>query len=369
VRRDSLFGDRILWSGKPKLIRTPREATFVAVGFAGLSLVSLAFAIAIASALAVRVSGMVLFSAWCATLALLAWRLPRIFRAELEYQITERHVIWKRGRLRRSIDRSQITFARIVWDTKVADVGDLVLVRAVPTGALRRTLTLTLSDVEAPDRVWATVRGVSHAEAMGDGGRPVAQRLEDEEKILWTGVPQASPWTVRRGASVALAATLLVVALRTILRVAPALERLRPALSAGSFALLLIGVLMSVALVVGASLVVGYASLILPVRLVAQTRYYITSRRVLLRRGHEELSLDRRRIAHVVTSPTWRFWRSARALSDLHLILEGPRARGVALSGAFGGETSTALLPVLGALEDADQAAAQLAQTPELPSS
>src|SRR6185295_17379057 len=90
----------------------------------------------------VPVGSMVFFSAWCATLALGAWRLPLVWRARVEYILTDKHVIWRRGPLRRSIDRGAISYARIRWNERMSGVGDLVLVRAVPTGALRRTLAL-----------------------------------------------------------------------------------------------------------------------------------------------------------------------------------------------------------------------------------
>ena len=47
----------------------------------------------------------------------------------------------RRGRLRRSIDRREISYARIHWDPKRPGIGDLEIVRAVPTGALRRRLS------------------------------------------------------------------------------------------------------------------------------------------------------------------------------------------------------------------------------------
>ena len=63
--------------------------------------------------------------------------------------------------------------------------------RAVPTGALRRTLTLTLHDVEAPDRLWAIIRGVEPSAPLGSGERPLAQRLDEGERVLWSGAPLA----------------------------------------------------------------------------------------------------------------------------------------------------------------------------------
>ena len=79
-----------------------------------------------------NVGGMLILAAWTGALAIAAWRLPFVWWSEVEYLVTEKHVIWRRGRLRRMIDRSSISYARIRWSSKVDGVGDLVLVRAGP---------------------------------------------------------------------------------------------------------------------------------------------------------------------------------------------------------------------------------------------
>ncbi|HEY6459211.1 MAG TPA: hypothetical protein VIY73_03640, partial [Polyangiaceae bacterium] len=195
--RDSLFGERIVWQGRCRAVTLP--ATFKVVSaMAGVtSAVTLCYAVVVAESLAIPVGGMVLFAAWCATLALAAWRLPLWWRAKLEYLVTDKHVIWRRGRLRRSIDIHQVSYALIRWDPRNPSVGDLVIIRAVPTGALRRTLSLTLHDVEAPDRLWAIIRGVEPSVPLGSGERFLGQRLDPGERILWSGSPLASAWTAR----------------------------------------------------------------------------------------------------------------------------------------------------------------------------
>src|SRR5438105_7466314 len=159
---------------------------------------------------------MLAFSAWCATLALGFWRLPLWWRSGVEYIVTERHVIWRRGKIRRTIERSQISFARILWSKKADGVGDLVLVRAVPTGALRRTLSLSLADVETPDRLWAIVRGIEPGRPLGSAERPLAQRLDDGERVVWSAIPLASPWNVRRVATAAVGVVLALASVRMI---------------------------------------------------------------------------------------------------------------------------------------------------------
>ena len=147
MTRDSLYGEPIVWQGQCRAVSVPLVqkvmAAFAAVG----SAVTLCYAIVVAKSLAAPVGGMILFAAWCATVALAAWRVPLWWRSKVEYIVTERHVIWRRGRLRRSIEIGQISYALIRWSAQDPTVGDLVIIRAVPTGALRRTLSVTLHDV------------------------------------------------------------------------------------------------------------------------------------------------------------------------------------------------------------------------------
>jgi len=60
----------------------------------------------------------------------------------------------------------------------------------------------------------------------------------------------------------------------------------------------------------------------------------VTDSRVLISRRNEELSLDRSRIAYVIDAP-------ANGLHDVFLVLDGPQARALAPSGAFGGRIAT----------------------------
>ena len=85
-----------------------------------------------------------------------------------------------------------------------------------------------------------------------------------------------------------------------------------------------------------------------PGRLARATRYFVTNARVLIRRDNEELSLDRSRIAYVIDAP----WKK---LHDVFLVLDGPQARAMAPSGAFGTEDKDdSLRPVFAAIADAE---------------
>lgn len=143
MARDSLYGETIIWRGKPEAVVRPGTLRVVAWVASVVSVVALCFAIAIATALGVRTGGLIVLAGWCATIAVAAWRLPILFTQRLEYLVTDKHVIWRWGRLRRTIDRDAISYALVRWAPD-GRVGDLELVRAVPTGALRRTLRVTL---------------------------------------------------------------------------------------------------------------------------------------------------------------------------------------------------------------------------------
>ena len=225
-----------------------------------------------------------------------------------------------------------------------------IVVRAVPTGALRRTLKLTLHDVEAPDRLWALVRKVEPSAPLGNGDRPLAQRLDPGERVLWSGSPLGSAWTPRRGATALIGAVLGAFFVGSMARSAPAIARVLRlhALSSGLAVLFVGGVVLAMVVLFAVAFAVAYAGVIRPARLARVTRYFVTSTRVLIRRGNEELSLDRDRIAYVIDAP----WRKRH---DVFLVLDGPQARAMAPSGAFGTEErDDALRPVFAAIADAE---------------
>jgi hypothetical protein len=359
MARDSLFGETILWSGRPGVVSSSPMARLVIASCSVLALASLSFATVAATALSASVSGLILFSGWCAAAALFAHTWPRFWRSGVEYVVTERHVIWRRGPIRRSIDRDSISYALIRWNPNLPGTGDLVLVRAVPTGALRRTLSVTLSDVLAPDRVWAIVRGLTPSASQGAGDCPLPQRLDEGERVLWSGTPLLAPWTTRRSVTGVVALGVAIGASRSVVRVIPLLRRIAHlhALPAWSFGLIVVAVALSIVFAVAVAAGVGYAALVRPRRLLRATRYLVTNRRVLIRRGREELSLDRDRIADVIPAPTRA---GAPALVDLFLVLDGPHARAFSSSGAFRDGEREHLHPVLLAIEDADTVGAIL---------
>lgn len=352
MARDSLYEEEVIWSGGPKVVSVPGLFKAAGVIATTMAVVALAFAVVIATGLHQSVGSLVTFAFWSATVALAAWRLPLWFRSSVRYIVTEKHVIWQRGRLRRSIERDAISYAVIRWTGN--GIGDLVLERAVPTGALRRTLSLTLSDVEGPDRLWAIVRGLVPSAPLGDGTRPLAQRLDDGERVLWSARPQASRWTARRVATAVVGVLLALAAAWIIARSAPPVSQVvrahaLPPVTAGIF---VGGVALVVLMLASVAVFVGYSALLRPWRLTQATRYFVTNQRVLIRRANEELHLDRERIAYVITAPR----REGSAQRDMWLVLDGPQARAFSPSGAFGGADEQRLVPMFAAVDDADTA-------------
>lgn len=355
-RRDSYFGDTVIWTGRPKLVTVPPIYLFGALVSAAMAVITTMSAVVVSTALGTPVGTMLLFAAWMATLALGFWQFPRWWRSELVYTITERNIIVQRGRYRRYIDRRAISYARIHWYHNHSDVGDLELVRAVPTGALRRRLTITLTGIPAPDRVWAFVRGVTPAAPAGDGHRLLAQRLDDGERVLWSAHPEPRwraflPSDLRAAASLLLGLALVASAIGAGLRAYHGIETvLRGGLAPSSlpFVALVASVALSIGLLSAAAAFILYASVLRPARLAKLTRYLITDRRVLIQRGAVELHLDREQIVDVIDAPAHGGRR------HLFLVLDGKGARAFAPSGAFGEEPSGALVPVLELVEDPD---------------
>jgi len=319
--------------------------------------IALACAVLVATAIHAPIGGLILFACWSSTLAVALRYGPAIWRTEVEYVVTEKHVMWKRGRIRRTIDRGAISYARIHWHPSIPGLGDLELVRAVPTGALRRRLSLLLPGVIGPDRLWAIIRGVPAAGGSGDGHRPLAQRLDEGERVLWSARPTWS-WRVWFPAGIRQIATAsigLVVGMAFIRELKTAIPIAKRIVGAGlsthspAFISLVVALALTAILLACVAIGLGYVALVRPALLVQRTRYLITDRRVLIQRGHEELCLDRKRIVDVIDAP------AQRGLHDIFLVLDGPRARAVAAGGAFGERDIEGLVPVFHSVPDAEE--------------
>lgn len=368
VQRDSFFGEKVIWESGPSVVRTPPLFLVASALAFTTAAISVAYGVVIALVLQRAPTESMLFAIWCVTLGFAARHLPVVWQRGVRYEITEKHVVYRRGRFRRTIERSAVSFARIYWHHDNRSVGDLELVRAVPTGALRRRLMLRLDGLSAPDRVWAIVRGAESVAPVGDADRPLAQRLDVGETVRWSARPRPSwraylPQGPREWLIVALAVFLLLSAARMVWQAVPAVQNLvangLPARSVSMVALIF-ALSASIAVVIAVAAFLVYAACIRPGYLIHHTRYLITDRRVLIQRDHEELHLDRSRIVDVIDTP------AGGGLSDVFLVLDGPRARALAASGAFGEmRRGSNLRPVLRALEDVEGVVRALRAAPE----
>lgn len=373
MARDSLFGERIVWVGRPQVVDTPPIMRALSAVLFIVAVVAASFSVLTAVSLGAVPAPLLLFTLWCIGLGVAALHGPRIWLAPVRYIVTEHHVIWQRGPFRRTIERDAISFARIFWNTEVPGTGDLELVRAVPTGALRRRLMLRLAGVSAPDRVWAIVRGAERVAPTGHGDRPLAQRMDADERVIWSARPRPRiraylPHGQREWMQLAISTFLVAATVRMLFRVIPTMERLEHAglpVRSIPFAALVFGTSVTVALILSIAGYFVYDVMVRPGRLVERTRYLITNKRVLIQRGNEELHLDRTRIVDVIDTP------SGKGLSDVFLVLDGPRARALAASGAFGElQRGPSLRPVFEAVEDGEGARRVLRSSvtpPELP--
>lgn len=370
--RDSLFGERIVWTGRPKVSEPSRTVRAVSALFFALSLISLSFAVVISFALKTPPLGPTFFALWCAGLGLAARQLPRLWLENARYVITENHVITIFGPFRRTIERKSISFARIFWHPRISNAGDLELVRAVPTGALRRRLMLRLSGVSLPDRVWAIVRGAENLAPLGQSDQPLTQRLDRGERVMWSAKPRPKlrtylPHSQREWASLAISVFLLFAVGQMVKKTVPALEKVvQSGLSVRSFEFmaLVFGLTLAVALILAVACYIAYDAVIRPAALMKGTRYLITNKRVLIQRDLEELHLSRERIVDVIDTP------AGNGVYHLFMVLDGPRARALAASGAFGElGRGPHLRPVFEAVEDAEGASLILRQPsdPDLP--
>ena len=91
-------------------------------------------------------------------------------------------------------------------------------------------------------------------------------------------------------------------------------------------------------------------------RLGDDTEYLLTDRRLLIRRGGTELSLDRGRIVDAALMP------AAGRLHHLFLLLDSPESRAIADSGALGPvlPARDAVPPILFELADAEHVRARI---------
>lgn len=279
---------------------------------------------------------------------------PRYLLDPCEFAITDRRVLWRRGRTVRSIDRDAITYARVRWHRSVPGVGSLELVRAVPFGPLARSQRLVLHDLVAPDRVLAVVRGTEPAENAGDDQVALTDRLDEGEQVVWGAGPEG-PLLGWQDVLIALGgAAVVLIGLRygaLVGSILTGLEEVGLPLDSLPWLFLFSATMLTFAMIVGVGSALVWYGLVRARAQGRETEYIVTDRRLLIRRGRTELSLDRRRIFDVAAAPSWR------GLHNVFLILDGPGARALGDTGALTGLTPPrdAVAPVLYELRDTER--------------
>lgn len=364
----SFHAEPHLWQGRPREVRASPFMQLLGWLAYGLGVVTMAFGIVRGVALGDWAPETLFFALWTVTLGALIHGIPVWWRSGASYCITRDHVIWSRGPFRRTIERTGISYARIQWSPRTSNVGTLELVRAVPAGPLRRQLALRLDGIESPDGVWAIIRDAHDVASAGHGDLPLTQRLDRGERILWAAKPLPSlraylpagsnQWSLF-AVTLALFATGIAIAFRTV----TIFGRLTAAGFAGSrlpFYALAIGMGLAVCCVFFVGLFLVHNTLLYRARMLRHARYLISNKRVLIQCGREELHLDRRMIVEVIETPAGAGTR------HLFLILDGPRARALASSGAFGEklDNPAELLPVFEYVQDGDGAKCALSRKP-----
>lgn len=354
----SSFGETVEWRANAKPVTMTPVSRLLFWSLLAVAGIALASAVAIAQAMHTSVSALLFTAAWAFTFAMGQRWVPQWWHQSSELVITERRVIWKRGTYQRSIERAGISFARIHWYPG-QNVGDLELVRDVPAGALGRKLRVLFRGVEAPDRVWDHIRGAASlapttATVVRHAPEPAGQRLTLGERVVGTFRPATSwrrclPSRREHLGALALGVLAAFASVHTVSRAVPAARLVLsagvPALSAGFVALVL-----ALALTTLLSFA-AFAGLLWTALLARRahdraTRYLVTDRRVVITQGHDELQIDRTRIVDLVEAPDGE-------TTDVFLVLDGPRARGLAVSGAFG-EEQDGLRPVLRRVVDVE---------------
>ncbi|MFW5925670.1 MAG: hypothetical protein ACOC9O_01815 [Myxococcota bacterium] len=346
--------ERVRWQGRATP-RVPRERVWLllpALVFAFAAVAGL-FAALVALAGLDGAGELTTVAAYMTVFGLALVLLPRYLLDGAEYMITDRRVLWRRGRLRRSMDRHAITFGRIRWHRSVPGLGTLELVRAVPFGPLARQQRLVLADVPEPDRVFSFVRGVAPSPRAGDGEVPVHDRLDPDERVLWGGQPQGWLLGWREVLIGALGLVVLGIGMlrgHRLVQVLIGLEDAGLAVGSWEWALLFSASALAWTIMVTVGGGLAWYGLVRARRLGQSTDYLLTDRRLLIRRGRTELSLDRRRIVDVAET------KVPGGLHHLFLVLDAPDSRALSVSGALGpiAPPRDQVPPVLFELQDAE---------------
>lgn len=333
-----LPSERVLWAGRPER-GVPRDGFWVVtpVIAGAVFAIALLFMALLAAADLPGWQESALVVCYSVVVGVGSLLAPRYVLDPCEFVITDRRVIWRRGRSTRWVDRDAISFARIHWHRSVPGVGHLELVRAVPFGPLARSQRVLFHDVRSPDIALAVARDGELGERTGDSEISLAERLDKGEQVLWGAGPEGPLLGVRDLATAALGALIVVVAIvyaGAAGRVLLGLEAIGLAPGSLIWTLLFLALAATFLLLTLVGGVLVWWGIVRARAEGRDTEYLVTDRRVLIRRGRTELSLDRARVFDVASRP------GLFGLTHAFFILDGKEARALGDSGAL-----TGLLP------------------------
>ncbi len=306
--------ETVLWEGAPAAV--PREPlwVFLPLFLFAVALVSLLFSRLLVVAELPGSSTSVALAAFLAACGVAGVAAPRFLFGDLAYLVTDKRVLVRRGRLVRSMERRKLTYARIAWHRSVPVVGHLELVVAVPFGPLARRLRVVLRDQREPDRLLALIRGQTPTEVEW-GGHPQGWHLG------WREIATTALGLLVTGVGLAYGYRNVVILLD--------LEGLGLAVRSAAWVMLFSAVLISWVCILAIGLGLVWHGVIRARRLGEDTEYLLTDRRVLIRRGATELSVERARVVEVATQP------APGGLWHLFLVLDAPQSRALEDSGAL----------------------------------
>jgi hypothetical protein len=352
-----LPSERVLWQGAP-LLGVPRDYQWIVVPglfFAFFTVVALFAGLLWVADLpipAIRSTALLAFYLLLTGAAFAV--LPKYLLDPCEYMITDRQVIWRRGPLRRAIERRAITYARIHWHRSISGVGHLELVSSVPFGPLLRKQRVLLHDVRSPDRLFALVRQVETTEYAGYADVKLTDRLDQGEVVVWGASPAgwrlgvAELITSLMGVSVVFAGFFYIYRIGHVLA---ELESYGLFMRSWTWLMLFLAMLISGSVILTIGIVLLWKGLWGARADGSNTEYILTDSRLLIRRDRTELSLDRKYIVDVAEAP------STAGSRNLYLILDGPHGKALDDNGALSVFTSPprgAVPPVLYEVRDSD---------------
>lgn len=354
-----LPGEFLEWTGAPTRVSPPLGLITAGLLSLSISIVSFCFAGILAESDLIGVPqalgiGTVFFAAALAFYAYSGARLEGV-----RYAVTNLRVIRLGQRGVRFAERRAITFGRIRWHHSSAVVGDLEMVVATPFGPLARTLRVVFNDVHEPDLLWASICGRELGRGAGDVHGHIRDRLGQDETLIWEGRPEGlhvgwrELWVTTFGFVLTLFSALYIW---TNVGFMAALEGEGLAIGSPGWLFLFSAVVIAWVSILTVGLSLIHRGVIRARRLGRASIYALTNERLIIRRGRSELSIERNRIVDVVIK------RTALGLFHVFLMLDGPGAKAVNLSGAIGGTIPSrdVVPPVLFDLRDTQEIAAQL---------